>query len=231
MMHIAEESQEIFKKLFPDVAYSQPIGFHLHNVIINNTGEPIYVIDHDNLAFIIQPVHVYGQYAPRCLIQATEFDDPRSPEAQDRKQRARTVSIEIDLSTLRKGPVFVKSIGKVICTPEHLFATTHPNYSGVMEVTPIRRAEKIMGELTMCPISIVANDPSGQISCIYMEINGVICPVAVENDPDAPLTLMVGYRTSHNPDACAPFNVYKVEFSDFSAECRDAPRSVLVMHR
>lgn len=157
-------------------------SFYNEFQIINCSNEPIYAVDYRNNKVLIKqhPTKTHGDER-RLEIRSRIVDGQRTRDILGNETSAnshlRIVKIPYEL--LRDEPVFVHEINAVLCLAHQIAFVKHPHSKEArLEEMAVYRDE-VTASLTAVPVHLNANDPTGRISELYVEINGTICAVKV----------------------------------------------------
>lgn len=187
-MIVAEHSDLIFKSHSANEKGSLPhnLGsYYGEHQIINNLGEEIYALDFRNQVVRILPQD--GASVP--------LRDDRNVTVQYRftthRRQIGTLAMEqtpstrcrivIPLSVLLREPVFVEELNAVLFSPRWHpdFIPLHPHSAEYIQKEHEKIRAEVARKATYSPITIMANDPTGKVSKLFVVVDGKICTVHV----------------------------------------------------
>jgi hypothetical protein len=210
-MLTAEHSSAVSHKIDPNSYGALPhrIGsFYNESLIINYLNEPLYAIDYNNHPVLIQqhPHPVYGNYrkveirSRSHLGQATmRTYDPRTGlETTPTRHEIMQISFE----SLREQPFFVEELNAVLCFHDQLSITKHPHSKeAVAELVRDIQIEVYKSKAD-APFVLLANDPSRNLTKLFIEVNGVICSVRVTHITEEEDSILLAVRDKdHSPES------------------------------
>lgn len=222
-MIVAENSDLVFKSTIANTH-----GSLAHNIgsiynefqIINQLGEEICALDYQNRVARIKPQAGYTvrNLDDRCLIiQYRYVVGPRTiGQMGIENSQATHGRITIPYDVLMTETVFVEEVNALFFNPLwHPGVHDHPHSVEYIS----REHDKIRSEVgrgtVFDPISIMANDPSGKIKQLFIELNGKICTVKVTNYNAADETdvVAVGVRGAVT-GSIDEFKIVKTSFTE-----------------
>lgn len=154
--------------------------------IINQMGEEICALDYNNQIARIKPEPGYNarNFDDRCLTIQYRFVN--GPRVFTNGYIESTLSdygeFVIPYDVFITETVFVEEVNALFFNPRwHTGTLNHPHSKEYIS----QQIDKIRSEIARAtvysPITIIANDPSGKITQLFVELNGRICTVKVTN--------------------------------------------------
>jgi hypothetical protein len=168
-------------------------------LIINYMNEPIYAVDYCNQAVVIQPhpALIHGQQR-KVEIRNRTYIGPADRRSYDTRQLENTpgkhVIMQLSFDTLRSAPHFVEMLNIVLCLGDQLSIADHPHSRDAIADRVRIIKEETEARLAECPIVLNANDPSGKIDELFVEINGTICAARVTHFIDESDRIVLSLR-------------------------------------
>lgn len=212
----AEQSGEITIQEHLEVGgLPHKIGsYYNESLIINYLNEAVYAVDYKNRKVLIQqhPASMYDRKLEiRCRAissEARRYD----PNTYLETTKCKHDVITIPYGTLRREPVFVEELNAVLCFGDQLSIIKHPHsQKGIDERIEIAISEKVNVPLE-APFYVYANDPSGKLSVLFMEINGKICETVVTNFTHESDRIIVAFRDK--PGSVEDFTKHYTSFTE-----------------
>ena len=121
---------------------------------------------------------------------------------------------------IRDQAVFVEELNAVLCFRDQLSINKHPHSKSAID----DRIQAIKFEVEVnhdeCPFLILANDPSGDIKEIHIEVNGVICTTKVTNFAEESDRVTLAYRDhaqKGRPSSVDDYTIHRTTFAELSA--------------
>lgn len=103
--------------------------------------------------------------------------------------------IQVRKSDLLNGPIFLKEVDLVVALPRFRDVLQHPAQKRLQGDYLNALQLKMSESWDDVPIRIFANDPLGDISTMYLVINGVLSSFPVTNNEDEPAICSVNFRS------------------------------------
>lgn len=174
------------------------IGVYGETQIISYLKETVYFVNTDNVAhpIIKTPTTLDDQFVQ---IIYRVINGQRSIENGTDITKQHHRIIRIPLNTLREEPVFCEAINKVITLETHRLHAFHPHSKKFVADRLDRIQSEAMHSAVHMPLVIMANDPSGIIQRLFIQIHGRICTADVTHFKDEPDNICVGYRDVLSP--------------------------------
>ena len=216
-MIIAEHSPRVIIQEHVEVGgLPHRVGnYYNESLIFNYINEPIYAIDYKNRFVCIQshPIKIAGnrKIEIRCRFHNgnRKYDDFSNYELTQNKHEIITIPYDV----LREQPVFVEELNAVLCFHDQLSITKHPHSKEELdnEINRIK-LEIAQSQSSDSPFVLLANDPSGKINTICIEVNGVICETKVTCYSREIDRVILGLR--NKPHSLEDFTTYTTTFSE-----------------
>lgn len=223
-MIVAEESSLIKKTTVKNDKGALPFNlgsYYNEFQIINYLGEDIHAIDHLNQVVIIKPQEKSGipLEDDRCIIiQYRHVQGPRIIGDRGMEITHSTYcTMTIPRRVLLEDTIFVEEINALLFCPKwHPNTNLHPHSKEHIALQHERIRYEIARKASGCPITIMANDPTGEISSLHIELNGQVYTVKVTNfnsDENEKDLVVMGIRGSVNGDV-DDLKIVRTSFTD-----------------
>lgn len=182
--------------------------------IINYTEQPIYVIDHRNEHVVLEPQY-FSTTMKRVDIVWRQVVGSRSFDPCNRAETTKNYHHELTIpldKALRYSPVYVEQLNVVLCTEEHFRDVCHPNTPEYQKIRWKAIYDEVAKGSSHAPFMILANDPTGEVKELYLQIHGRTVAAKVTNFKDEPDTLTIAYRDLGL--ASAEYDIHQTTFAE-----------------
>lgn len=214
MITLEDESRCVIRTAsnVPPIPYNIA-GAYKEVLITNYTIEPIYIVKNSGDISKIDP-SIDGFHAKHVEIRIREIDGIRNTNnvgVDISRTNQKVITIPNDI--LLESPVYTRILDVAICKEEHLNIVVHPNNTEYKRTLITKLHEDYANTVFEAPITILANDPSGEIKELYILIGKQIFTVGVTHFKGHGETdsILVAFRTSMN-GGC----IYRKHNSSFS---------------
>jgi hypothetical protein len=201
MITLEDESRCITKIAtnVPPIPYNIS-GAYKEVLITNYTVDPIYIVKSAGDISRIDP-SIDGFHAKHVEIRIREIDGVRNTNnvgVDISRATQRIITIPNDL--LLESPVYTRILDVAICKEEHINIVVHPNNMEYKRTLITKLHEEYANTVFEAPITILANDPSGEIKEVYALIGKQIFTVGVTHFKGHGETdnILIAFRTSVN---------------------------------
>ena len=182
-------------------------GCYYHEFLITNyTGEAVYATGFNNGSVLIKPwpQPLYGPSKPleirwRChpdLLNQRTYDQ-YNRETTPTRHTIMTIPYE----DLKREPHFVEELNAVLCFREHLNIVKHPHSKEAVQEGLYAVRDDINKAVDVAPFVLEANDPSGRIKDLFIEVNGIICATCVTSISAEPDYVKLNLRDREHSDS------------------------------
>lgn len=164
-------------------------SYYGEHQILNYSGCDLFGITHTNIITAAIKSDVLPSVSSRRCVQirARSVCGKRDLRNGYDTSSAKHTLITIPHDLLMQGPIFVEQLNLVLTFQEFLHNTKHPHSKVYHDEQMRDLKDKLNRVIVEMPVALVANDPTGQIRELYIDINHHICAVKVthfkrEND-------------------------------------------------
>ena len=195
-------------------------SYYSEFLIINYLNEPIYAVDHLNRSVLIQ-AHPTREPFPdnrKLEILSRSASGPRSydPKTYSEITPNKHDLLTIPYDVLRDQPVFVEEMNAVLCFGDQLSIVRHPHSKAAKDELARAIHLEVSQAVSEAPIAVNANDPSGRIDELFIEINGVICATKVTHIEAEMDNVSIGLR--NKPHSISDFTTHRTTFTELFAQ-------------
>ena len=196
-------------------------SYYSETLLTNYLNEDIYAVDYRN-NYVTIPRHagyVMGQRRIEVLCRThagdRKYQDHSNYEITPNKHTFMSIPYEV----LREQPVFVEELNAVLCFKDQLTIARHPHSPDVIDDRIKFIKLDYDRKHSQLPFILTANDPTGKINELCIEVNGIICEVKVTHYTDEKDRVMLCLR-----DKPHDFNDFTVHETTFTELIKSDPR-------
>lgn len=169
-------------------------GYYREQLVLNHLTTPVLVIDAFGTATELPPlpdviVNRRVEVRRRTVIGA-RTTNVRNEDITACDHLTREVPDRV----LLIGPVYLREFDLVICLPEHRSFAVHPNSRAYLQAQVHDLHDQVINHMRDVPLAIVANDPSGRVKQLYVDVNGRVCQIAVTHFNMEDDDIVIAYR-------------------------------------
>lgn len=180
-------------------------GYYYESLVINQTINPIMVIDHNNKRMVIEPA--VGNIDGTIVAIIRVCNGPRQVRMQKHLPKEDmaldSYKVVIDDWHVAKGPVYVEELDMMIASPECGQTLKHINSRNGMNENVMAAIQGIVTRSDNVTLNFVANDPKGRVDKLFgafsendvFHINVLHIPDKAENEATITVTVSSDDKT------------------------------------
>lgn len=191
-------------------------GFYTEFLVLNYTDTPIYIQTALGEEIPIETTF-RNDARPRVEIWRRSHVGMRKFKNGGHVEEASddpVCSMIIDWDKFYNIPTYVKEFNILVYGKEAKGIANHPHLDGCFKDTVELTANHIMESASNPPMAMLANDPSGDIKRLFVEMNEYICEVPVSNDPNFTEEYVLALRDTEGGKA---YKYYELDITAIKA--------------